>query len=74
MTGQVAAVDAGDITRVQRLQRASVVPVVQMAAVVFHAVQSIERQLDTPQCFTERQIAEVIGSKVGQQRQPDIGR
>ncbi|MND79353.1 hypothetical protein D3C80_710900 [compost metagenome] len=66
VTGQVTAVDAGDITRVQRLQGAGVVPVVQMATIVFQPIQSVERQFDAPQRVAERQIAEVIGGEVGQ--------
>ncbi|HVH36620.1 MAG TPA: glycosyltransferase family 2 protein, partial [Tahibacter sp.] len=60
MAGEVAAVDGGHIARLQRCQRACVVPVVQMAAVALQAVQRIECGLQAFDHTPAREIAEIV--------------
>ena len=67
VSGQVAAVHAGDIVRPQRLERLRVVPVVEMAAMAlqgFHGVHGIGRAFDQS---TGRDETEVVGGQVGKQ-------
>ena len=59
MSRQVAAVNAGNIARVQRGQRAGVVPVIEMAAEMLEFIQCIERLRGTQQQFALRDITEV---------------
>ena len=74
MAGQVAAIDRRHIERWQRQQGLGVIPVVEMATVLLqagHRGQRLRRALEQP---PGREIAEVVGREIGQQRQPHVGR
>ena len=74
VAGEVAAVHRRDVARKQRPQRLRVVPVVEMALVTFerrHGGEGVGRALDQP---SGREIAEIVGGQVRQQRQSHIGR
>ncbi len=70
---QVAAIDRGDVTRGQHLQRGRVVPVQEMPPVPGQARQRLQRVLDALEQLGQREIAQVMGRQGGEQVQPDIG-
>ena len=74
MAGEVAAIDGGDVARTQRLQRAGVVPVVEMPAISRQRLQCAQRGGSARQQRACADVAKVAGGQIGQQGQSDIGR
>ena len=73
VSGEVAAIDAGNITWQQGLEGSGVIPIVEMAPVpleALHGGQGMLRALDQLACG---QVTKVAGRQVGQQRQPHVG-
>ena len=46
MAGEIAAIDGGNVQRIERLQRRRVIPVEEMAALTRHALDSRHRRVD----------------------------
>ena len=71
---QVAAIDSGNVARLQWPRRGRVVPVEKMAVVRFHLRQGIESRFAAVNDLVERKITEVARRQSAQQPQADIGR
>ena len=71
---EIAAVDRGDVHRMQGRQRPGVDPVVEMPAVLRHARQRRDRAFEAIDEVGDREIAEVARGDGGQQLQADVGR
>ena len=74
VAGQVAAVNGGDVGRRERLQRARVVPVVEMPVKSLEPPDGGERGLDPLDHLQGADPAEVPGGHGRQQVNPDVGR
>ena len=74
MAGEVAAVDRRDVQRQQRLERARVVPVVEVAAVALHPASVPNVLLRAVEQAGRGAVAEIVGGQVRQQRHADVGR
>jgi hypothetical protein len=70
---EIAAVHARDVARKQRLERARVIPIIEMPAVPFEALHRGEGILGPLDQQADREIAEVAGGEVREQRQPHVG-
>ncbi len=73
MPGEVAAIDRGNIFRLQRAQVLGAIPVVEMAAMAFEAVHRGESDLQPVDGFGQADPAEISRGCHGQQIEPDIG-
>ncbi len=71
--GQISAVHRGDVPRGKGLERLHIVPVEKMAAVSFHFFQDAQGISGPPHQVPGREVAEVVGAEVRQEREPDIG-
>ena len=74
MSGEIAAVDAGDIVGQQGQKRLGVIPIEEMAAMALqglHGVHGIGCAFEEPSGGNE---AEVVGSQIGEQGQAHVGR
>ena len=71
---EVAAVDAGHVGRRQHPQRLGVVPVVEMAVVLVHALDGVERGAEAAGQRRQVDPAEPVGAAAGQQVHADVGR
>ncbi|KFB71345.1 MAG: hypothetical protein AW09_003508 [Candidatus Accumulibacter phosphatis] len=74
VAGQVAAVHRRNVQGGQRLQRLRVVPVVEVAAMSLQRVQGAQGIGRALEQLAGREIAEVVGRKIRQQRHADVGR
>ena len=74
MAGEVPAVHRRNVARRQRLQGLGVVPVVEMPAVPLQASHRGERIGAALDERARRDVAEVVGGQIRQQRQADVGR
>ncbi len=63
-----------DVERRQRRQRARVVPVVEMPFVARQAVHRAHRVRRAPQELPGRDVPEIAGGQIGEQRQPHVRR
>ena len=73
-TGEIAAVDGGDIAGRQRLERARVVPVQKMPVDLFQRFDRRQRRVDATdqrRCVDEAQI---VSRECRQQAEADVGR
>ena len=70
---QVAAVDRGDVGRLEHAQIVQIVPVVEMAAKPAHAFEGPQRQLEAPRHVLGGNEAEVARAHRRQQLQADVG-
>ena len=73
VAGKIAAVDGGDIGRVEHAQVARVVPVVEMAAKARHPAHGLERLLQPFGGAGAPEPAHVLRHGDGQKVEPDIG-
>jgi len=73
MPGQIAAVNAGNVARIERCQRARVVPVIKMTPKMLEFIQRIECLAGTFQHLTLRNVAEIPRGDIRQQRQTNVG-
>ena len=73
-TQQVAAVDAGDVARLQGGQGADIVPVQQVAAVKFQPADALQRAGEPFKELVQGQVAAVVGPQGAGQPETDVGR
>ena len=71
---EVAAVDRGDVARLQRQERMRFVPVQQMAAMVLQPVDGVERIGQPHGELAQSDMAELPGRERGQEHHADVGR
>ena len=74
VAGQVAAVDRGDIGRIERAQIARVVPIVEMAAEAREVAHGGERRLQPLGRLGGSHPTEIAGRRRGEEIQAEIGR
>ena len=74
VSGEIPAVDRRDVGRIERAQRARVVPVVVMSAEALHAEQRVERRLETLDGVEQADPAEVARGHRREQIEPDVRR
>ena len=74
VAGQVAAVDDGDVGRIERAQIARVVPVVEMAAKPREPAHGRQRRLQPFNRFGRSDPAEIAGARHREQIEAEIGR
>ena len=74
MGAEVAAVDRGDVARLERLDAPRVVPVEQVAAVLLEPLDRRQRGLDARQRVAQAQPAEIARARDREQIQRDVGR
>ena len=74
MAGKVAAVHRRDIERRQRRARLRVVPVVEMALVPLELRHRVERIGRTQDELARRNVAEVVGGEIREQREAHVRR
>ena len=70
---EIAAVHAGDVEREEWLERARLIPVVEVAAMPFESLHRGESGLRAANQAAGGEIAEVAGGKIREQGQPDVG-
>ena len=73
-TQQVAAIHGRKIPRRQRLQRAGVVPVVEVAPVFFQPVKRVEGVLEPLEQDAQADVTQVVGGQGRDEQEPDVGR
>ena len=73
-TPQVSAVDTRHITRLGRLQRAGVVPIVEVASMPLKTQHALQHAGGAIQQNAGAQIAQIIGRQAREQRQTDVRR
>ncbi len=73
VAGEVPAVDGRDVLGFQRLQRARVVPVEEVAAELRHLTDGVEGQLQALDQFERARVTEVVRGGGRNQEQPDVG-
>ena len=74
MSGEIPAIDGGDIFRVQRTQLACVVPIVKMSAVTLEALHRPERRLQPVHGIMRSQPAKVARRDDRQKVESDVRR
>ena len=74
MAGEIAAVDARHVERIERPQRRRLVPVEQMAAMALHLLDRRHRRVDAAGRIGEADPAEIARRNDRQQIDADIGR
>ena len=72
MARKVATVHRRYIKRQERLERAGLIPVIEVAAIPFEALHRGEAFLRASKHAPDRKISEIPGRKVGQQRKPKV--
>ncbi len=70
---EVAAVNRGHVTGLQRIQGADVVPVQQMAAIVFELFHGAKRLAKPDGQLLQPDVTQVVGGQRGQQQHADVG-
>ena len=73
VSGEVAAVHARHIMREEWLERAGIIPIVEVSAMPFELMHRGQGVLRAFYQTSDRQEAEIAGGQIGQQRQAHIG-
>ncbi len=72
MAGEIPAVHTGDIKRRERLERARVIPVVEMPAIAFQLSHCRQRLIGALQELAGGDVTKIVRRKIGQQRDADV--
>src|SRR5580692_7391244 len=74
MPGKIPAIHRGDISRVERLKIACVIPVEEMAAEHFHLAHGRQRCFKAFDCFQRSQPSEISRANGGEKMEANICR
>src|ERR1700735_2705170 len=74
MSGNIPAVDGGDVFGVQRMKVLGVIPVIEMASKLFQSVHGTERVFETFRCRLSPNPAKITRCESRKQIQPHVRR